>query len=42
MQKIKNFKTFINEDYGFGDLVQGAKNVFSKVTGWVSSLIDKI
>ena len=42
MQKIKNFKTFINEDYGFGDLVQGAKNVFSKVTGWVSSLVDKI
>lgn len=42
MQKIKNFKTFINEDYGFGDLLQGAKNVFSKVTSWVSSLINKI
>ena len=42
MQKIKNFNTFINEDYGFGNLVKGAKNIFSKVGGWVSSLISKI
>lgn len=42
MQKIKNFSTFINEDYGFGNFVKGAKKVLSSVSGWVSNIIKKI
>lgn len=42
MQKIKNFSTFINEDYGFKDLVQGAKKVLKGIGNWAMGLINKI